>query len=432
MAKTKAVETLPDVSAMGPGADAAALLDSGWNFEFNSFIIFGLILLCGIIGGELARRGKYTPRITGYILAGLLIGPHVADIINETMLKQARFLVDIALGIIIFKISSLIVPADIFRRKRTFYTAVAEAALTFGALFFGLTALGMSSPAAALAAAIGVSSSPAVLLLVTRELGTSGKLTHHSLNIVALNNLTSFLMFLVVLMVVQVSQEASIADMFLVVLRQFAGAAVLAFVLAGLASKIVQMLVKSDDLANMFPIFIGMIVLAIGLAQMFAVSTLFTIFCLGLFSFNERGYETREKRDHLIDRLFDHGHVFYIILFVIAGASLHLKELAEYGLLALAFVGCRWAGKLAAMALAGGLLQISMRQVGYLSMMLMPMAGMAIGLTQTTEHLLPELSKGVAAVIFAAVAILETMGPIMTEYALKKSGEMPEDKAADH
>jgi len=56
-------------------------------------------------------------------------------------------------------------------------------------------------------------------------------------------------------------------------------------------------------------------------------------------------------------------------------------------------------------------------------MLLIPMAGLAIGLVQTTNNLAPELGMQVAAIVLAAVAVFETIGPPIAAYALRMTGE---------
>jgi hypothetical protein len=65
-------------------------------------------------------------------------------------------------------------------------------------------------------------------------------------------------------------------------------------------------------------------------------------------------------------------------------------------------------------------------------LMLVPMAGLAIGLVQTTSLLMPELGGRVAAIVLAAVAIFETIGPPLVAFALRLCGEArPPDEPDD-
>ncbi len=56
-------------------------------------------------------------------------------------------------------------------------------------------------------------------------------------------------------------------------------------------------------------------------------------------------------------------------------------------------------------------------------LLLIPMAGMAIGLVSTTTTLVPEMGDKVATLVFAMVAIFETIGPFAAAHAFRMSGE---------
>ncbi|HAF43811.1 MAG TPA: peptidase, partial [Gallionellaceae bacterium] len=56
-------------------------------------------------------------------------------------------------------------------------------------------------------------------------------------------------------------------------------------------------------------------------------------------------------------------------------------------------------------------------------MLLIPMAGLAIGLVQTSGNLFPQHAPTVTAIVLGAVAIFETIGPPIAAYAFRVAGE---------
>lgn len=56
-------------------------------------------------------------------------------------------------------------------------------------------------------------------------------------------------------------------------------------------------------------------------------------------------------------------------------------------------------------------------------LLLVPKAGLAIGLVQTTSALMPVLGAQVSALVLAAVAVFETIGPPIAAKALRLSGD---------
>ena len=57
--------------------------------------------------------------------------------------------------------------------------------------------------------------------------------------------------------------------------------------------------------------------------------------------------------------------------------------------------------------------------------MLVPMAGLAIGLVQQTIKLAPQAGHEVGVVVLAAVAVFETLGPPLVAFALRFAREVP-------
>ena len=119
--------------------------------------------------------------------------------------------------------------------------------------------------------------------------------------------------------------------------------------------------------------------------------------------------------------------LFFIVLFVYAGANLHLSEIVDYWPAVLLFVGARAAAKWLGVGGAALLLGATPRQAGSTGLLLLPMAGLAIGLVNTTLSLFPEKGALVGSVVLAAVALLETVGPPIAARALRWSGDKVEE-----
>src|SRR5688572_32199820 len=73
-------------------------------FATNPLLLFGLLLLAGLIGGELARRYARLPRVVGYVLVGLGLGAGGLNVLDERLVQEAWIFVDMALGLILFEL----------------------------------------------------------------------------------------------------------------------------------------------------------------------------------------------------------------------------------------------------------------------------------------------------------------------------------------
>lgn len=390
----------------------------------NGLAIFGLIILAGLLGGELARRTGFLPRISGFIAIGLVLGPSGAGLLSAEMLDMARVLVDVALGLILFQIGRLLDLRAVLANRPLLAAALLESGLAFMAIFWVLRQFEISPLEAALAAAIGMSSSPAVVLMVARELGAKGPLTDHTMALVALNNVVSFLAFSALLPYLHHAQAVDLVDALWNPFRHLVLSLLLAAGLAWLLLRLARHLQRQEGVQ--FALLVGVIVGAVGLAQLLDASPLLTILALGILTRN------LDRETHLLPIEFGHaGELFFVILFVVAGANLHLGDLQVAALPALAFVLARFLGKgLGVLALAAG--PLPLRHGALAGLTLMPMAGMAIGLTQTTQNLYPDFAANLASIILGAIAVLETLGPLATEAAMKWAGEVKADQSIKH
>jgi len=396
-----------------------------WPLRFNELMLFSLLLGAGLLGGHLAGRTTFLPRITGYIAAGFLLGPSVSGLLTTDLLGHARLFTDIALGLILYDLGRLLKLREL-RTSRWLLTAgLAESMLSFLLIFVLLRLAGLHTLSASMVAAVGISSSPAVLLLVTRQLGARGIVTSSAINLVAMNNVLAFFMFLTVLPLLHLEQQASLLTIFLQPLYQLGVSLAIAYGLSRLMVWVARHLGPRENAH--FALTIAVIIGAIGLAKMLNVSSLLMLLSLGILS------SALDREERLLQVEFGYGgELFFLILFVVAGANIHLYELTQAGLFALLFVVARIAAKSVSTYAVMRYADFDHRRSVMLGLTLTPMAGLAIGLSQMAYDLYPQFSRDVEIIVLAAVAIFETIGPVATEFALKQSGEVQNGKSIEH
>ena len=142
--------------------------------EINPMISFGVLLAFGTLGGMLASRLRWLPTITGFMALGLLIGPSGLGLMPLSALEGARVLVDIALGLILFKLGGALHPWQLAHDRGLVVTSLVESLVTFASILGLMLWLGAQPVVCVIAAAIAVSSSPAVLIHVAEELRAKG------------------------------------------------------------------------------------------------------------------------------------------------------------------------------------------------------------------------------------------------------------------
>lgn len=386
----------------------------------NTLMEFGLILVSGVFGGQLAHLTRILPRITGYIAVGLLLGPHVSGILNEPSVEQAKIFTELATSFILFQLGLRLDVSYICQQKKILWVSACEGGLTFTLLFGVLVLLGVSPLQAAIAAAIGVSSSPAVTLLIADEYNAKGPIIKNALTLTALNNILAFCLYIMVLPFLHkviLPDAATVLDIIWPPLYRIMGSLALALIVTFVLIYLGRFVGKKKSVQ--ISLLAGSLVLSVAIAKYLNVSMLFTMLILGLF------LNVFDRRKDLMEIEFSHvGETFFVLLFVIAGMHLHFKLLMEVGLLALVFVGVRLLAKMLPIFCLSSIQNFTKKQSIALSLTLMPMASMAVGLINTTLSLSGDLAASIAAMLFASIAILETIGPIVTVCALRMTGEI--------
>ena len=399
--------------------------------ELNLLVAFGVLLAFGTLGGMLAARVSWLPTITGFMALGLLVGPSGIGLLSEHTLENARPLVQIALGLILFKLGSTLHPWTVLRNRALVVSAVAESAATFGAIYALLAWTGAPAVVAVLAAAIAVSSSPAVLIHVADELRAQGPSVEAGQALVAMNNLLAFVMFSFSLpLALNRTGEFDAMTALLLPLYQMVGAVLVALVVAWVMTRIARF-TRVHEQHFRFSLVVGAVVLALGLALTLNVSTLFTALTLGVAC---RWMQGKSRLARI--EFGEGGDVFFIILFAFAGANLHLHDLMGSAGIALAFVAVRGLAKVASIYGCGRLFGYTRPQALAVGLVLVPMAGLAIGLVQTTTDMAPEIAAQLTVVVLGAVAVFETIGPPLTAFALRFADEAgkapdPDDDGED-
>ena len=387
-----------------------------WPLASNTIFFFGILLFCGAIGGFVTHRRRWLPSITGFMLVGLLVGPNVLNIVSYEALAESRVIIDVSLALILYRLGLSLDAKLLLRDRRLIVVSFVESALTFTAVFFAMGLFGMDDLPAAVIAALAVSSSPAVLIHVTHEMGARGPVSSSAKTLVALNNVLAFLIFSAILPLLYNRAEAPLSTILGGPIYVVLGSGVLGVV----AGYILHHATRFSKAAHQYhlALVVGAVTLTLGATISLKLSPLFALLVLGV------AVRSFEKEDLIAELEFGPAfELFFIALFVYAGANLHLAEMLEYAPAAAVFVLVRGVAKLLGVGVTSRLQGLPTRQSATTGMLLFPMAGLAIGLVNTTVLLFPDQGVVVSSVVLAAVAVLETIGPPISVKALRLSGD---------
>jgi Kef-type K+ transport system membrane component KefB len=389
--------------------------------ELSHAAIFGALVIFGLVFGEIMRRYASLPRITGYVLAGAAVGPQGLGLVTDNMLFDLRLLIDLSIGLIVFELGFRLDLKWLRMNRWLLVTAIAEALLSFWAIFGALTAFGFRPVLAAMAAAIGTATSPAIVMLVVHELRAQGQVTERLLLFTAVNTAFAYVLLTLLLPFLHFEHQASWQQALLHPLYLLWGSLLAGWLACMLMLRLAAWLGKSEE--RQFVLMVAMVVVTVGLAHALQLSVTLTLITLGVAARNlDRGYAVLPVH-------FGHGsQLFFVILFVLVGASLEFSAFTVAAAAPVAaFILVRLAGKALALFAFGPLSGIRPAGAGLLAVALVPLSGSAVVVVRDTISLYPAFGRELAAVVLSAVVILELIGPIATQFALRRAGEAHPD-----
>jgi hypothetical protein len=106
-----------------------------------------------------------------------------------------------------------------------------------------------------------------------------------------------------------------------------------------------------------------------------------------------------------------------------------MSELINGGAIAVVYVLARFVGKSVGVMSLAYFSGIRPGSGGLLAMALTPMSALAIVMVHNTTNVAPEFGARLAAIVLSAVLVLELIGPLAVQYALRKAGEAGEDRS---
>jgi len=390
---------------------------------FSVHIVFGVgVLLAGsYFLGRLAIRFGI-PAITGFIIAGFLLGPYCIGLVHLDLNESLESVTEIALAIIALVIGSEFNLAKLRRvGKAVLLITLTQLVATFVIVTGALALTGMLPfPAAALLGAIASATATAATVAVVRNLKARGPFVDHLYGVVALDDAGCVLLFSAVaafagtsLGGTSLSTLNSIGHALLEIGSSLALGAVGGWMLH-LATR------KLDRNNEILVITLGLVCMLTAIATALHLSPLLAGMVAGAVLAN-----VSHKSVKVLTVLDSLSPPLYAAFFAIAGTELSLSVFSSGPVLLLGFVFIisRAIGKYGGVY-AGAVISRSDRLVrNYLGLAMLPQAGVAIGLVlflQAAPFLQnsPELSSTMVSIVLLSVFVNELTGPPASKYAL--------------
>jgi len=391
------------------------LFDPSQPLQWNALLLFGSLLLLGLIGGHLVAKNPWIPRITGYLLVGFAVGESGLQWLSGDLLKLANIFADIALALVVYQLGRYVDVGWLRHERWLLATVVLGAALCFAFVWGALELLGVTRPLAMLAGVFAIGSAPGVIMVVLRDLGAEGQVTRRLAAMTALNNLVALVAAYMVLPLIATEADIPLQTLLSSTVYSVFGSALLAYLTYRLMMPLARLLGR--ERSRQFVLVIAIITLTIGAAHALRLPVLLTMLIFAILSKNlDLQYDLMELEFGVASELF------IVMLFVVIGASIGIADIATIGVSVAVLVAARFAAMACSIYAFARPAKLKWRQAGLLTLGTLPMAEASLGLAQISA-VYPQTAAAVAPLLAGTLIVLELLGPIATQFALIKSGE---------
>lgn len=401
--------------------------------EAQATLALGFLLLAAYLGGLLVTH-LTLPRITGYLLTGLVAGPAVLGLVTRQDAGNLRLISDLAIALIALAAGGELKLAMLREQGRALLRLGAAVALTsflgvslsVAALspWFPLTAgqdLGRIAAIILLLGVMAAVGSPAVTLAVLAETRARGVLARSVLTVVVAMDVGLIVVFAAALSVARAFTGGGHVDLgFALGVGRHIGASILGGLILGwLVSQYLKYVEKQMVLFTL-----GVALLSVEFARLLDLEAMLLTLTAGFFIENI----SPVRGERFVRAIEQSGLPIYAVFFALAGVSLQvdaLREMWPWALLLVAvrgtsmFFGSRWGGR-------GVPVLERYAWTGFISQ-----AGVALGLAVVIHGAFPDWGGPLQALVISMIAIQQLVGPVLFRWGLDRAGEIEETAPAE-
>ena len=404
-----------------------------------STFILGIILTTGFIIGEIATRLKL-PKVTGYIIAGILLNPDLFKIIPANFIDYTDIITNVSLAFITFSVGGTLLFSKLKNLGKTIgFITIFEAEFAFLVVVIGslivipwLLPLDQAGwltvfiPISLLFGLMASPTDPSATLAVVHEFKARGNVTSTIMGVAAFDDtfgILNYSIFIVVAEVLIHHQGFHIVASVLSPLLQITGAVVCGVVF-GLIFNQVTRFIKGESEGVFIVILLGLLMVCFGLAKMFDFDDLLATMVMGIVVVNFNS--NHQKIFRILERYTE--QLVFVLFFTISGMQLKFDVLLHYSWLVLFFVIFRAIGKITGTYVGAVLSKAPPKVKKFTAGGLVPQGGIVIGLALMIKQnpVFGQFSDIFLSIIIGATVVHELIGPLLAEYSLRKAGELTE------
>jgi len=404
----------------------------------SSVLLVGITVFAGFVGGEVVRK-LGLPKVTGFILAGVLLNPTVTGFIPKDFADHTDLVTNIALSFITFSVGGTlffsrvkrlgkgIISITLFEAESAFVVVFAGMVLV-APLFIhtdGATCTGTFIPVALLVGCLASPTDPSATLAVVHEYKAKGKVTSTILGAAAFDDALGIINYSVAIALSQtlvLHEKLSFSSTVWAPAVDIFGAVALGTAF-GFAFNLLTRLLSRETEGVLIVAVLATLSLCFGVASLIGVDELLSTMTMGMIVVNYN--RLREKIFKILERYTE--EMIFVLFFTLSGMHLSFSTLAQHLALVAFFVAFRTVGKVLGAVVGAQVARSPSKVKKYAAGGLIPQGGIVVGLALLMQqnHAFDDISDIVINVIIGATVIHEIAGPIISKAAIKAAGEIP-------
>jgi len=399
-------------------------------------LAFGYMLLTAYFTARVVGRFSL-PKLTGYIIAGVVSGPFVLDLVSRDMATSLRVVSGVATCILGLGAGAeldlkAIRPMMRTIRASTFYAVIGAMVVLSGTVFLlrPLIPLFKDLPLAqalAISVLIGVAlsaQSPAVVMALLSEMKADGPLSKFSLASVVVSDLVVILFYSIAASVTGavIGGTIDVVETALSVGWELIGSMAFGVVIGILIG---QFLLSVKNGASLFALMVCVVVAEIG--SRVHLDPLVVMMAAGIWLRNF----SRADASALLHGFESAELPVFLVFFALAGTKLNLGQMwatiVPVLILATARGTWMWFGNRVACVRTHA--DPNIAKYGWMG--LVPQAGLSLALITVIQSKFPGFGVPAGVLLLSIVGVNQIAAPIMFRVALIRSGEAGKKKAVD-
>jgi len=406
-----------------------------------AILVVGIIISTGFICGEIATKIKL-PKVTGYIIAGVLLNPGLFNIIPEDFTNHTDIVTNIALSFITFSVGGTLLYSNIKKLgKGIIYITLFEAEFAFLAVVAGMlvvtplfindagaTWLTTFIPISLLIGCLASPTDPSATLAVAHEYKAKGKVTSTIMGVAALDDVMGIINYSLAIAFAsglvahqKLGAVFSISKPVVVI-----GGAVVLGIVFGFVFNIATSLIKKETEGVLIVLVFAMLSLCFGTAVLLGVDVLLSTMTMGIYvtNFNPK----RNSIFKILERYTE--ELIFVLFFTLSSMQLNFSVMLTYIVLVVFFVIFRTIGKVSGTIMGAALADSPANVRKYTAGGLIPQGGIVVGLALLIKQnsAFDNISDIIISIVIGATVIHELIGPVLSETALKRAGEITIDR----